>query len=285
MSGAGDSVRRCEEDDGLYLPEIKRHSLEKIAIHNRYAELFATAVRKKWPQRAYVGLYAGAGRARVVPTGEIVETSALVVVRQMYPFTHYVFADNNETCLGALRQRIEALNIAAACEFVPGDVNGVIAEIRRALPSYRRGMGLLSFCFVDPFDMTLQFSTIRALGDLRMDFLVLLMLGLDARRNLRSYLHDPTSTRVGDLIDSPDWRREFQDSGNRSIVKFILTRFDAAMSGLGYMPTTDDTRVSVYAAGTRVLQYILAFYTKSSLGQKLFKAARQSLTPQLGLDL
>jgi hypothetical protein len=66
--------------DDLYTPPIKQHSLEKISIHNRYAGLFNRAMKNKWPQRAYIGLYSGAGRAQVDPTGELVETTAMSVL-------------------------------------------------------------------------------------------------------------------------------------------------------------------------------------------------------------
>src|SRR5688500_1163593 len=110
-----DIVRRCAGDDGLYLPEIRPHSLDKIGIHNRYAELFATAVSSRWPQRAYLGLYAGAGRARLRPSGEIVETSALSVLRQTPTFTHHIFVDNNELCLTALEKRAISIGRGADC--------------------------------------------------------------------------------------------------------------------------------------------------------------------------
>ena len=52
-------------DDGLFLPSIKPHSLDKIIRHDFYAGVFATAMKNKWAHRAYIGLYSGAGRARL----------------------------------------------------------------------------------------------------------------------------------------------------------------------------------------------------------------------------
>lgn len=77
------------EEDGLYRPAIKRHSLEKHRRHNFYAALFSKAMHWRWKHRVYIGLYAGAGRAIVQPGGELVETSALAVMRQEFPFTKY----------------------------------------------------------------------------------------------------------------------------------------------------------------------------------------------------
>jgi hypothetical protein len=80
------------EDDGLYTPSVKRHSLRKIELHNYYVSLFSTAMKNQWPQRAYLGLYSGAGRARVAETDEIVETTVMSAFRVRDPF-------------GALQQR------------------------------------------------------------------------------------------------------------------------------------------------------------------------------------
>lgn len=51
-----------------------------MAVHD-YVLLFSTAMKNKWPQRAYLGLYSGAGRARVAETDEIVETTVMSAFR------------------------------------------------------------------------------------------------------------------------------------------------------------------------------------------------------------
>src|SRR5258706_4716159 len=186
---SNDAPRRVS-DDGLFTPEIKRHSLEKIRLHNRYARIFATAMRNSWPQLAYVGLYAGAGRARIAGTSEILETSALAVLHQPDRFTDYIYVDRNPDCVEALASRIRNARATETVTVIPSDVNESVGAVRRALPPYSRSRGLLSFCFIDPFDVQLKFSTISGLSHLRMDFLVLLMLGVDARRNFNRYLTD-----------------------------------------------------------------------------------------------
>lgn len=267
-------------DDGLYTPEIKRHSLEKIRLHNRYARIFATAMHKKWPQLAYVGLYAGAGRARIAREELIVETSALSVLRQPDRFTHYVFADHNKLCVEALAARVAAVQSGVQISIIEADVNADISAVRGALPAFSPQNGLLSFCFIDPFDLQLKFETIRKLGDLRMDFLVLLMLGVDARRNFQRYLHDPSSSRIGDLVDCPNWRNEYKP--NEKVIHFVIRKFDDAMQRLGYRSAANDMH-PVKIAGMGVLQYVLAFYSKKDLGLKFWRDTRTSLSQQLDL--
>lgn len=279
-------VLRCA-DDGLYLPTIKPHSLEKIALHNRYAERFASAMHRKWPQLAYIGLYAGAGRALVVEKGvgtaqkEIVETSALAVLRQPKLFTHYIYVDNDDRCTTALRQRIDALHPSSQVTVFSCDVNDCVSSVRNSLPRFTKTHGLLSFCFIDPFDLQLRFSTIRALSDLKIDFLVLLMLGVDARRNLRSY-YDSDSTRIADFVDCPDWRSE-HPQGSSGVVRFLARKFDEGMVRLGYL-SAKDTLHPVKVKGMSVFQYFLAFYSKDQLGMRFWQDCRQELSPQLGFD-
>lgn len=281
---AADTFLRRLEDDGLYLPEIKLHSLEKIQRHNYYAEVFAAAMRKKWPQLAYVGLYSGAGRARVMPEGEIIETTAMSVLRLPHPFTHYIFVDSNERCVEALSQRVATVpdrNVRV----IHGDVSATAAEVRRALPSFGPGRGLLSFCFIDPFSTDFKFDIIRQLGDLRMDFLILLMLGWDARVNFTRYYDDPESHRIADLIDCPTWREEWRTSASTDVVGFLLRKFNEAMVRLGYLPAPESSLHRVTAAGKNVFQYVLAFYSKHPLGQDFWKDTLAGNSEQIGLGL
>lgn len=88
---------------------------------------------------------------------EVVETTAMSACRLPDPFTKYIFVDHDERCTEALTARIVT-----------------------------REQGLISFAFVDPFAANLKFQTIRALSSYKIDFLILLMLGRDARTNFWS---------------------------------------------------------------------------------------------------
>ena len=281
---AADTFLRRLEDDALYLPEIKLHSLEKIQRHNYYASVFAAAMRKKWPQLAYVGLYSGAGRARVKPNGEIIETTAMSVLRLPSPFTHYIFVDSDERCVEALRQRVTAVPDRSV-RVIHGDVSATATQVRQALPSFGPGRGLLSFCFIDPFSTDFKFDVIRQLGDLRMDFLILLMLGWDARVNFSRYYGDAESHRIADLIDCPTWREEWRTSGSTDVVGFLLRKFNEAMVRLGYLPAPESSLHRVTAAGKNVFQYVLAFYSKHQLGQNFWKDTLAGNSEQIGLGL
>ncbi len=192
-----DGLLRELEDDGLYTPSIKDHSLEKIRLHNYYVRLFSTGMKNRWPQRAYVGLYSGPGRARVEDTGEIVATTAISALQVPDPFTNYIFVDNDPRCVATLKARVRALSVDSDVSLVEEDVSEAVPAIVRRMPRFSRNKGLLSFCFVDPFSAKLDFDVFRALGSrYKMDFLVLLMLGRDVRTNFRRYFDDESNTRV-----------------------------------------------------------------------------------------
>ena len=108
-AGTRDGLIRGLKDDGLYTQSIKKHTLQKFELHNRYVTLFSTAMKNKWPQRAYLGLYSGAGRARVAGTDEIVATTAVSAIQVPDPFTHYIFVDHDPACISALKTRIDTL--------------------------------------------------------------------------------------------------------------------------------------------------------------------------------
>lgn len=278
---ASDAPFTVSRDD-LYTPEIKRHSLQKIHLHNRCARIFATAMHNRWAQLAYLGLYSGPGHASVHGTKRTVETSALAVLRQPDRFTDYIYVDHDPRCTGALASRVAPLRGTSKITVIQGDVNESVDAVRRSLPPYSRRKGLLSFCFIDPFDLQLRFDTIRGLSDLRMDFLVLLMLGVDGRRNFARYRDDLSSTRIGELIDCPEWRAEYRSGMN--VIRFVLTKFDHAMQDIGYLSAAEDMH-PIKVEGMGVLQYVLAFYSKHALGRRIWKQTKASLSPQLGLGL
>ncbi len=274
-----DAPRRVEPD-GLYVPTIKPHSLSKIHLHNRYARIMATAMRDKWERRAYVGLYSGAGYAKLDKTEEIYETSALAVFRQPDLFTDYVFVDRNPLCTSALDSRIARISPGANCSVLAGDVNGSIDKVLAKLPMHSRTRKVLTFCFVDPFDLKLQFETVRRLAERRVDFLILLALGFDARRNIVRYYRDLADSTIADLLDDPHWRDEYRASGEKRIVHFMLRKFDERMRSLGYLTAAGDEH-PIKKGG--VLLYHLVFYSRSELAKKFWRDTCLGITKQPSL--
>lgn len=274
------------QPDGLFTHRIKRHSLEKIRLHNYYARLFSTSMKNQWAQRAYVGLYAGPGRAEIQPGGQLVETSAMSVFRLPDPFTKYIFVDKDKRCIDALEQRVRTLPGTFDVTLISKDARDALPEINAAMPRFSKGNKLLSFCFVDPFAADLDFEVIRSLGSqYLMDFLVLLMLGRDVRTNFDKYFREPSDTRIAALIDDPNWREDWESRRQPldGLIAYLLEKFDAAMIRLGYKPAAPSDAHPVRVTGKGVFMYSLVFYSKHDLGRRFWRTARAGTTPQLNL--
>lgn len=277
------------EDDGYYLPEIGAHSLEKIRRHNYYASIFTAAMVHKWTHLAYIGLYAGAGKARVRCTGAVVQTSALAVLRQPVPFTRYIFVDSDPRCIEALERRIAELDWEPDVTLIEAEVNDCVPAVIEGLPHFDPSQRerLLTLCFVDPFRLDLDFDVIRRLARYKIDFLVMLPLGFDLRRNLRRYLENEADERVGRMIDAPDWRAEWREKSwpDRKFIRFALEKFDEAMEGLGFRPREWKDTVAVTVKGMGVYLYSLALYTRHPIAEKFWKTTIAGTDPQTDLGL
>jgi three-Cys-motif partner protein len=275
--------------DGDYEPEIAEHSLGKIRRHNYYASLFSKAMSAKWKNRVYIGLYAGAGRARLRETNELLETSAISVFKQEVPFTKYIFVDEDPRCIKALRHRIGALGGGFDVTLIEGNVNQAVDEVIQAMPPYNPGTGdgLLGLCFVDPFRVDLDFAVIRQLSRFRMDFLVMLPFGFDLRRNLRRYLKAMDNDRVAALLDLPGWREEWRlrNESDRHFVRFAIEKFDAAMERLAFRRREMKDTVTVHVTGMGVYLYSLALYTRHELGELFWRTTVKGTQPQIDLGI
>jgi three-Cys-motif partner protein len=260
------------ESDGLYEPEIAVHSLGKIRRHNYYAALFSKAMSKKWKNRVYIGLYAGAGRALLRSTHQLVETSAIAVFKQEVPFTKYIFVDEDPRCIVALASRIVRLDETFDVTLIQRNVNDAVDQIVEAIPRYdpQAREGLLGLCFVDPFRIDLDFAVIRHLSRFRLDLLVMLPFGFDLRRNLGRYLEHADNDRLAALLDLPDWRVRWRErnQSHRHFVRFAIDMFDEAMERLAFRRREMRDTVSVNVTGMGVYLYSLALYTRHELGQQ-----------------
>jgi three-Cys-motif partner protein len=187
------------EDDGLHTPRVGPWAEEKYRIVALYDTLFSTGMKNKW-KRAYIDLYAGAGHAKIKGTNRIVRGSPLLALNVTDKFDKYVFCEKNRKCLSALKQRVSRKLPNVAPEFISGDCNEKASEILGKIPE-----GMLSLCFIDPFNIGLHFDTVRCLSKKRMDFLIVLPTGMDAHRNQERYF-DQNNTRIARFLGKPDWR-------------------------------------------------------------------------------
>jgi three-Cys-motif partner protein len=222
------------EADGLKTTPIGRWALDKYRLVSLYCQLFSTGMKDKWPNRIYTDLYAGSGFSEIEGTNLRYFGSPLLALAVANPFNRYVLCEQDDFSLQALRKRVDRLFPHADVRFVPGDCNERIGEITEKIP---REPGVLSFCFVDPFDLSIKFSTIRRMAVFRTDFLFVLALHMDANRNVSNYTRSDNH-KIDDFLGLSDWRIKWQEAELRGIsfARFLAELFSKQMETLRYLP-------------------------------------------------
>lgn len=178
---------RAENDD-LPCPEVRRWAEEKYRLVAYYCELFSKGMKSRWDQRIYVDLYSGAGVSKIRGTQTFLKGSPLIALSVTTPFDRYIFCEQDEKLLKALRGRAARIAPHADAKYVPGNCDERVDEVCSHIPRGSPANTVLSLCVVDPFDFGLKFSTLRRLSQFYIDFLVLLAIGMDANRNYEHYV-------------------------------------------------------------------------------------------------
>ncbi|HEY0152515.1 MAG TPA: three-Cys-motif partner protein TcmP [Longimicrobium sp.] len=266
-------------DDGLHTPEVGEWGAEKYLRVWMYDEMFTKSQNRKWTL-VYVDLFAGAGHALLKESGRRVLSSAMLALQVAHRFDRYVFCEADPRRMAALRERVGRVAPEADVVFLEGDANQIAQSIVPAIPP-----GSLAFCFADPYGTNIRLSAIRVLAAARrMDFLILLALGMDANRNKELYRADE-SKRLDEFLGDATWRERWaveEKQGGR-FQRFLAREYAGAMQSLGYLETALDEMHPVKDRGR--LLYHLAFFSKVELAKKLWSEARKYTDPQTGLAL
>ncbi len=175
-------------DDTFCIDDVGGWAKEKYNLVGQYCHVFTKSMRDKWDNLVYIDLFAGSGYARIRESKRIVKNSALISLSIPFPFTKYILCEKDELRYNALKQRIKRDHSAIDVSILNGDCNLIVDDIIELIPIPKKGNTVLCFCFVDPFSLNLNFSTIKKLSRYKIDFLILLALGMDARRNYKHYL-------------------------------------------------------------------------------------------------
>ena len=159
--------------DGLHTPAVGEWGRQKYLRVWTYASIFARGMKHLHRHRVYIDLFAGAGKAVLRETGELVLGSPLLALSVPDPFTKYIFCDDDAERVAALRTRVERGYPWADCTIIQAPAADAVPQIVAALPT---DGSVLSFCFADPYDLSFDFRIVERLaaGKRRIDFLILL---------------------------------------------------------------------------------------------------------------
>lgn len=224
-------------------------------------------MKNRWDIRVYSDLYAGSGFSKVKGTDEIYYGSPLLALGVDDPFDRYIFCERNEASLGALQQRTKRLFPNADVRFVVGDCNEKVHEVMRWIPS---GSKVLCLCLVDPFDLSIKFSTIKSMASRRMDFLFTLALHMDGNRAAVYYAR-PSNHKIDHFLGLQNWRTGWLEAqANRvSFPRFLADLFSKQMGAIGYLPVAFHQMKPIRSDLNYTL-YHLALFSKHQLAFDLW---------------
>ena len=270
-------------DDSLPCEDAGAWVEDKHRLVFLYDSLFSMGMKNKWEARVYIDLYAGPGIVRLRDTGKLLWGSPLLALQVKDPFDKYIFCENNPTFLEALRLRAERIAPRANVSFVAGDCNDQVDSICAQIPKATKTYRVLSFCFVDPYDLSVRFSTMKRISDNFVDFLVLLALQMDASRNESNYVN-PNNTKLDKFLGQSDWRQRWLvRTGNISFSRFVAEEYAKSMEGLGYRPVPFDKMKQIRSDVKNLPLYRLALFSRSSLADQYWDQVLKYSTSQQNL--
>lgn len=268
-------------DDGLFTPEVRQWSEKKYKLLSAYCSVFTASMKNKWENLVYIDLFSGAGHAKIIENGKILRASPTIALN--HPFTKYIFCEADEKRFEALNDRVKRDYPQKNIVLLHGDANEKIEEIKYNTPKYSRNNRVLTFCFVDPYTLNLNFSTIRDLSEnYNIDFLILLALHMDANRNMMIYLEEENA-KIEKFVGMKNWRNTFlsQNPSGQNFVSFLAESYKKNMKELGYV---EPEQMERFKSNVKNLSlYYLAFFSKHPLGNKFWKEIKKYGDDQLSL--
>jgi len=269
------------KDDGLETPEVRAWAEEKYRIVGLYDRLFSTGMKKKWDCRVYIDLYSAAGYARIKGTEKIIAGSPLIALSVPSTFDKYILCEKKPKLMKALKNRISKEFPMADVAYVPGDCNEKVQDILAQIPAHSKGKTVLSFCFIDPFNIGIEFKTIRKLASKIMDFLIVLAVGMDATRNEAQYTN-ANNTQIDKFLGDKAWRESWRQAQSSKVPfrHFLAQEYANQMAGLGYVKVAVEKMKEVKSDDKNLPLYHLAFFSKSTMGYKFWEEVLKYSDPQ-----
>lgn len=276
------------QDDGLYCEDgVGAWVEDKHRLVSLYETLFSTGMKLKWDMRVYIDLFSGPGIVRVRGTGKLLWGSPLLALQVKDPFDKYIFCESNSDALDALHRRVERLFPKADVSYVCGDCNNEAAEVCSRIPAPSRGRKVLSFCLLDPYDLSVKFSTVRTIAGRFVDFLTLLALGMDANRNLQHYL-DPANQKIDEFLGLPDWRDRWIEQTSvckNTFPRFLAETYAKQMETMRYLPVAFHRMKQIRSDVKNLPLYHLALFSRHELAYKYWDDVMKYSTSQLSLGI
>lgn len=271
------------KDDGLPRSEVGTWAEDKYRLVYLYDELFSTGMKNRWQSRVYIDLFSGPGLASVQGASKLLWSSPMLALSVKDKFDKYIFCDNDSNYLNALTSRVNGNFPGVDVSYVLGDCNERVEEICSHIPKASKDYKVLSFCFVDPFNLGVNFSTIRRVADFYVDFMVLLALHMDANRNERIYT-DPENKTIDDFLGQSSWRARWSKPiAKKDFPRFLAEEYAAQMETLGYLPVPLHRMKQIRSDEKNLPLYYLALFSRHRLADEYWEQVLKYSSAQRNL--
>jgi len=263
------------------MPRSRRVDRDQAQLRFFVREALLVRNESKVGRRVYVELYAGAGYSRVRGTSRMIAGSPLRALTLEDPFDEYVFCEENPENLKALKARVKRHAPGASVAYVEGDCNAKVMDILAKIPTGSKTDTVLTLCFVDPFDIGIEFETVRVLSARFVDFLVLLAVFMDANRNYDRYIKTD-DVRVGKFLGADSWRDRWQIAQKTGMPfpQFLASEYAGSMESLRYLETLLHTMHKVRSDEKNLPLYYLALFSRHERAYKFWDEAKKCGTDQ-----
>lgn len=270
------------DDDGLPALDVHVWAEDKYIRSTMYAELFATGMKAKW-KRAYIGMCTGPGHVRIRESNRRVLGAPLLALQRLPDrFDRYIFCDLNNEYMGALQKRVDRDYPGSDVKYVSGDVNLKIDQIVNEIPD-----DVLTFAFIDPFQLNISFKVIQALSTHgNVDILLTLMLYPDAGRAWHNYIREH-NLKVDRFLGDAAWRIRWEEASRRNEhpVPFLAGEFGRRMAQEGYINPGLESMYQVRAPVRNTPLYHMAFFSRNQRGMDFWKEVLKYSSDQRELPL
>jgi three-Cys-motif partner protein len=264
------------EDDGLLIPDVGPWTEDKFDLIRNYCQIFSSSMKNKWT-RVYIDLYAGSGLCRIKGRDRVLLGSPLIALSVDAPFNRYIFCESNPERFSALKTRVEKNYGKHDTRLIAGKFEEHIDEICSLIPDKS-----LALCFVDPFGCDFDMNDLKRISKCAsgVDFLCLLALQMDAKRNVPHYLLP--DSKIDRMIGNTTWRIRWNNrlDIHEDFSKFLATEFSQSMSEVGYLETPLHQMKEFKTHDKNVPLYYIAMFSKHQKAFDLWKGALSSSSPQ-----
>lgn len=261
--------------DGLLALDVAGHAKDKEFRLGNIADIFAKAMHKKWPEKLYyVDPFCGPGKCVLRNSGEELLGSPLIASEA--PFTYYFFADENDYCIEALKDRLSRKNMTGKLpRYFIGKADQTIDEILKVLPPKHESLGL---AFLDPWGWDFSFKSLHKLTEgRRLDILINFNIGYMKRNWWEE------SGTMDSFLNLETDHREFFKSATRGIpdTRTLLDHYEQQLREIGYHHIADNRPVT---NSNNTPLYHMIFGSKHELGKRLRdEVSRKTVTGQMEL--